>query len=92
MPQSIHRADHTGGPRRCAHVAAAPNVEPLSTGCPQCREHGEGWVELAVLVVRLGSMLGQLTKPARQSPLRRDRPPRRRPTARRRTPALVLRP
>jgi uncharacterized UBP type Zn finger protein len=48
MPPAIHRGDDTDGLRRCAHVAAAPNVEPLSTGCPQCREHGEGWVDLWV--------------------------------------------
>jgi uncharacterized UBP type Zn finger protein len=48
MPQAIHRGDDTDGLRRCAQVAEAPNFEPLSTGCPQCREHAEGWVELWV--------------------------------------------
>jgi uncharacterized UBP type Zn finger protein len=46
MPRTIHRGDGTDGPRRCSHVAAARNVEPLSTGCAQCREHRQGWVEL----------------------------------------------
>jgi uncharacterized UBP type Zn finger protein len=45
MPRTIHRGGDTDGMRRCAHVVAA-HVEPLSTECPQCREHEEGWVEL----------------------------------------------
>ena len=46
MPPAIHRGDDIGGLRRCAHVAEAPHVEPISTGCPLCREHWKGWVEL----------------------------------------------
>jgi uncharacterized UBP type Zn finger protein len=46
MSRAILRGDDTGRLRRCAHAAAAPHVEPCSTGCPHCREHGEGWVEL----------------------------------------------
>jgi len=46
MPPAIHHGDDTAGQRRCTHVAAALNVEPLSTGCPQCREEGEGSIEL----------------------------------------------
>jgi len=45
-----------------------------------------------VPVVRLGGLLGRLTEPARQSPLRGDRPPRRRRLPARLTPAVVLRP
>ena len=45
MSRVILRGDDTGL-RRCVHVAAASHVEPLSTGCPQCLEHGEDWVEL----------------------------------------------
>ena len=46
MPRSIHHRDDAGSLRRCIHVAAALNVEPLSTGCRQCREQGCDWVEL----------------------------------------------
>src|SRR5215203_2948474 len=45
---------------------------------------------VAVPVLRLGRLLGRLAEPARPSPLRGDRPPRRRPAAPRLTPALVL--
>ena len=46
----------------------------------------------AVPVLRLGRVFRRLTEPARQSPLRGDRPPGRRPAAARLTPAVVLRP
>jgi uncharacterized UBP type Zn finger protein len=46
MPRALHHADNTAGLRRCTHVTAAVTVEPLSTGCPQCQEHGDGWIEL----------------------------------------------
>jgi len=46
MPRAIHHGNDTTGLRRCAHAAVGHSVEPLSTGCPLCREHGEGWVEL----------------------------------------------
>jgi hypothetical protein len=43
-----------------------------------------------VPVLRLGRMLRRLPEPARQSPLRGDRPPRRRRLSARLTPAVVL--
>jgi len=43
-----------------------------------------------VPVLRLDRLLGRLTEPARQSPLRGDRPPRRRRLSARLAPALVL--
>src|SRR5665648_471821 len=46
MPQALHRRDDTSGLRGCAHVGGAAHVEPFSTGCPPCRQHGTGWVEL----------------------------------------------
>jgi uncharacterized UBP type Zn finger protein len=46
MPRAIHYGEDTGGRLRCAHAAAAHHVEPLSTGCPQCREQGEDGAEL----------------------------------------------
>jgi uncharacterized UBP type Zn finger protein len=48
MPRAIHLGEDTAGLRRCAHVVGALNVEPLSPGCRQCREEGNGWIELCV--------------------------------------------
>jgi uncharacterized UBP type Zn finger protein len=48
MPRAIRGGNNTGDLAPCGHVAAAPRAEPLFTGCPRCRELGEGWVELWV--------------------------------------------
>jgi uncharacterized UBP type Zn finger protein len=45
MPRAIRPSDGTDL-RGCNHVAAAPRVEPLPTGCPACQARGEDWVEL----------------------------------------------
>jgi uncharacterized UBP type Zn finger protein len=46
MPPVMHRRHGTAGLHSCARDAATSPVEPLSTGCAPCREHGKGWVEL----------------------------------------------
>ena len=46
MPRAMHHLNDTAGLGSCTHITAARNVEPLSTWCPQCREDGNGWVEL----------------------------------------------
>jgi uncharacterized UBP type Zn finger protein len=45
MPRAI-RPRSDADLRPCAHVSAARHLEPLSTGCPRCRERGEDGAEL----------------------------------------------
>jgi uncharacterized UBP type Zn finger protein len=47
MPRATLRRGHTGGARRCAHVAGSVYVEQSSTtACLTCRDRGERWVAL----------------------------------------------
>ena len=46
MLRAIHHLDGPADLGGCAHVASARIVEPLSTECAQCREEGNGWIEL----------------------------------------------
>ena len=46
MPRAMHQVNGSPDLGGCPHVACALNVEPLSNGCPQCREDGNGWIEL----------------------------------------------
>jgi len=80
------------GRRPCGHCGVARPVKAHSTGCEECLAGGDDLGgAVAVPVVRLGGLLGQLPQQARASPLRGNRPPHRRSVATRAT-VLVLRP
>ena len=93
MPSANLRRGKAGRPRRCTHPATSVYLEPsthrMST-VPGPRRSLDRAV--VVPVVRLGRVLGRLAEPARPSPLRGDRPSRRRPAAPRLTRTVVPRP
>ena len=77
---------HTCGRQRRLHRTV---LGRMSTVPGPRRRQGRA---VAVPVLRLGRLLGRLAEPARPSPLRGDRPPRRRPASPQLAHPMVLRP